>query len=520
MGFLLVLATAGLVCAGLRHRQRATLGLQRLGVGHRGASRLACCSCSSSLDGRRSSCSTRTSSIRASVDPRWPCSPCWCTPERSTSASGSSRTRRCVSVHGPRGPQGLVGQHLGWSDYHEVTQEQVEPFADATGDHQWIHVDPERANGPVRRPHRPRLPHPVAAARTSCRACGTSRASRWASTTAPRRCASPRPSPSARRCAAAPRSTPSTTSTAACQVTLTGTIEVRGRAEAELRRQGGLPLLRVALQPGTAAAGSDRRRRRSSRPRGRPHRQRRRRASPSAADRRAALDQQPLVVGRRSGGSDVEVEARRDRTAARRARSPGVGAADAAGQLERVDQHAGTRPASTPRVGEGRRSGGSGTTSSATSGSAAPAAASPRSTASPRLSKLHPERERRPARRSAEPLLHRRRSLGGRHVGHADVVVLEAARPSATAHTGLEDRLGRPGSSTPGATRPVAVERSVGDLERRPARSAATPRKWHGEAGRPGEGRPGAGGPRGRRRRGSRRSAPRSPSPADSAGAV
>src|SRR5271168_5390126 len=39
----------------------------------------------------------------------------------------------------------LVGTHLGYSDYRTVTQEQVNLFADATGDHQWIHVDPERA---------------------------------------------------------------------------------------------------------------------------------------------------------------------------------------------------------------------------------------------------------------------------------------------------------------------------------------------------------------------------------------
>ena len=38
-----------------------------------------------------------------------------------------------------------VGEHLGYSSYHEVTQEQVNLFADATGDHQWIHVDVERA---------------------------------------------------------------------------------------------------------------------------------------------------------------------------------------------------------------------------------------------------------------------------------------------------------------------------------------------------------------------------------------
>jgi acyl dehydratase len=37
------------------------------------------------------------------------------------------------------------GEHLGYSDWHEVTQEQVDKFADATGDHQWIHVDAERA---------------------------------------------------------------------------------------------------------------------------------------------------------------------------------------------------------------------------------------------------------------------------------------------------------------------------------------------------------------------------------------
>ena len=38
-----------------------------------------------------------------------------------------------------------VGNHLGYSPYVEVTQEMVNQFADATGDHQWIHVDVERA---------------------------------------------------------------------------------------------------------------------------------------------------------------------------------------------------------------------------------------------------------------------------------------------------------------------------------------------------------------------------------------
>ncbi len=45
-----------------------------------------------------------------------------------------------------------VGRHLGYSDWLEVTQERVNQFADATDDHQWIHVDPERAaKGPFGR---------------------------------------------------------------------------------------------------------------------------------------------------------------------------------------------------------------------------------------------------------------------------------------------------------------------------------------------------------------------------------
>ncbi len=45
-------------------------------------------------------------------------------------------------------------RELGTSSWHDITQEQVNTFADATGDHQWIHVDPERAaegpfGGPV-----------------------------------------------------------------------------------------------------------------------------------------------------------------------------------------------------------------------------------------------------------------------------------------------------------------------------------------------------------------------------------
>jgi acyl dehydratase len=45
--------------------------------------------------------------------------------------------------------EAAVGTHLGWSEWHTVTREQVQQFADATGDHQWIHLDVEKAkDGP------------------------------------------------------------------------------------------------------------------------------------------------------------------------------------------------------------------------------------------------------------------------------------------------------------------------------------------------------------------------------------
>jgi len=40
---------------------------------------------------------------------------------------------------------GLVGQELGRSEWITLSQQRIAAFADATGDHQWIHVDPERA---------------------------------------------------------------------------------------------------------------------------------------------------------------------------------------------------------------------------------------------------------------------------------------------------------------------------------------------------------------------------------------
>jgi acyl dehydratase len=41
--------------------------------------------------------------------------------------------------------QEYIGKELGVSEYHQVTQEQINLFADATIDHQWIHTDPEKA---------------------------------------------------------------------------------------------------------------------------------------------------------------------------------------------------------------------------------------------------------------------------------------------------------------------------------------------------------------------------------------
>src|SRR5207302_5065076 len=41
--------------------------------------------------------------------------------------------------------KGAIGKHLGYTDWEEMTQERVNQFADATDDHQFIHVDVERA---------------------------------------------------------------------------------------------------------------------------------------------------------------------------------------------------------------------------------------------------------------------------------------------------------------------------------------------------------------------------------------
>ncbi len=52
-------------------------------------------------------------------------------------------------ITGVEGLKSNVGQHLGYSEYLEITQERVQQFAEATGDFQWIHIDVERAkSGP------------------------------------------------------------------------------------------------------------------------------------------------------------------------------------------------------------------------------------------------------------------------------------------------------------------------------------------------------------------------------------
>lgn len=50
-----------------------------------------------------------------------------------------------ITVNGLDELRKLAGTDLGASEWLEITQERVNTFADATGDHQWIHVDPEKA---------------------------------------------------------------------------------------------------------------------------------------------------------------------------------------------------------------------------------------------------------------------------------------------------------------------------------------------------------------------------------------
>jgi acyl dehydratase len=50
-----------------------------------------------------------------------------------------------LRIDGVAGLRRLAGEELGVSTWHEVTQEQIDAFAQATGDHEWMHVDVARA---------------------------------------------------------------------------------------------------------------------------------------------------------------------------------------------------------------------------------------------------------------------------------------------------------------------------------------------------------------------------------------
>lgn len=50
-----------------------------------------------------------------------------------------------TTVHAPEDLLALAGTTMGETGWHEIDQKQVDTFADATNDHQWIHVDPDRA---------------------------------------------------------------------------------------------------------------------------------------------------------------------------------------------------------------------------------------------------------------------------------------------------------------------------------------------------------------------------------------
>ena len=50
-----------------------------------------------------------------------------------------------LTVNGIDELKSKIGEELGVSEWHDVTQEKIDAFAEVTGDDQWIHIDPERA---------------------------------------------------------------------------------------------------------------------------------------------------------------------------------------------------------------------------------------------------------------------------------------------------------------------------------------------------------------------------------------
>ena len=136
-----LLLVVGQVGGRMGHRQREEVGLlagrgpgRPAGGVHRRVllvrlDRRACCSTSPWW---RSCCTRRAGPTAAPGFDK----PAWSWP---------SLLAMTTTIDGIGGLNQLVGEHLGYSEWHQVTQEQVNLFADATGDHQWIHVDIERA---------------------------------------------------------------------------------------------------------------------------------------------------------------------------------------------------------------------------------------------------------------------------------------------------------------------------------------------------------------------------------------
>src|SRR4029078_3491439 len=73
--------------------------------------------------------------------------------DRTVGTQGFGMTQASTSrvYDGISGFEAHVGEHLGYSEWRPVTQKEIDLFAEATGDHQWIHVDEDKA---AARPHR------------------------------------------------------------------------------------------------------------------------------------------------------------------------------------------------------------------------------------------------------------------------------------------------------------------------------------------------------------------------------
>ena len=151
-------------------------------------------------------------------------------PDRARRADGVGQERR-TSVRAVRRDARVLNTRRASSGrrrWIDVAQEKIDAFADTTGDHKWIHVDPEMAAaGPVRGHGRARLPDAVAAARDVVRGRRRARARAWQSITGSTACASRRRCPRARAFAARSRRERRGGGLGR-QVTMTATIEREG----------------------------------------------------------------------------------------------------------------------------------------------------------------------------------------------------------------------------------------------------------------------------------------------------